>query len=275
MSFSQSSTDITLDGSLLKARCMDLSGTYLDASIDLNNCIANIDGELKWQANGDFIETSRIVCIFQMYLECDCKTKAGSWQRSSVYLDERIANCNGSLVFTFPGAFSISSTDIKLEGTQLKARCRDRQGSYQDDASIELNNYIANIDGELKWLPNGDFIDTSRNLSITGSTLKCESRSIEGSWRDTSIELDEKISNYNGKLIYRFEHAIVHVKEENEKETMDLLKQFYEAHKGTVSVEAWERDVKGKKVVIYQFSFFCALPFPKIPHLPTLARNIS
>ena len=108
-------------------------------------------------------------------------------------------------------AFSRSSVDIKLEGSQLKARCKDRAGSYHDSA-VELNNYIANIDGLLKWRPNGNFVASSRNVVLAGSVLKCHSKTREGTWRYTSINLDEKISNYNGKLIYKFAHRSLRVR---------------------------------------------------------------
>ena len=108
-------------------------------------------------------------------------------------------------------AFSRSSVDIKLEGSQLKARCKDRAGSYHDSA-VELNNYIANIDGLLKWRPNGNFVASSRIVVLAGSVLKGHSKTREGAWRYTSINLDEKISNYNGKLIYKFAHRSLRVR---------------------------------------------------------------
>ena len=144
-------------------------------------------------------------------------------------------------------AFSLSSTDIKLEGSQLKARCKDRAGSYHD-AAIELNSYIANIDGVLKWQANGNFIASTRNVSLTSATLKCQSKTRSGAWRDTSINLDEKISNFNGKLIYKFEHAIIKVDKNNEKEAINYIDDIYKEHKASVHVQA--ADMEGGSKVI-------------------------
>lgn len=145
-------------------------------------------------------------------------------------------------------AFSRSSSHIKLEGTQLKAECKDRGGSYHG-ASFELNNYIANLDGKLQWQPNGNFNATSRNLSLDGATLKCQSKTRAGSWRDTSINLDEKISNFNGKLIYKFEHAIIKVDKNNEKDAIAYIDDIYKAHKADVHVQA--ADLQGGSKVLY------------------------
>lgn len=145
-------------------------------------------------------------------------------------------------------AFSRSSTDIKLEGSHLKARCKDRAGRYQDSA-IELNNYIENIDGLLKWQPNGNFIANSRDVVLKGPMLECQSKTRNGAWRYTSINLDEKIFNYNGKLIYKFEHAIIKVDKNNKKEVMNYITDIYKEHKASVNVQA--ADMPGGSKVLY------------------------
>ena len=101
-------------------------------------------------------------------------------------------------------AFSKSSTEISLDGPILRANCRDRAGSYQV-SEIDINKYIVNDNGVLHWQPSGDFYVSSRSLTLEGSVLKCESKDLGGDWRDAQIDLDEKIQNFNGKLIYSFE----------------------------------------------------------------------
>ena len=149
-------------------------------------------------------------------------------------------------------AFSRSSADIKLEGSYLKARCKDRAGSFHDSA-VELNNYIANIDGLLKWQPNGNFVASSRNVILAGAVLKCQSKTRKGAWRDTSINLDEKISNYNGKLIYKFEHAIIKVDKKNEKEVISYIDDIYKEHKASVHVQAADMQ-GGSKVSMFAYT---------------------
>ena len=144
-------------------------------------------------------------------------------------------------------AFSLSSTDVKLDGTHLKALCKDRFGNYHVSA-IELDHYIVNIDGILAWQPIGDFGKSSRHIGLDGSVLKCQSQTWDGEWRDTWINIDEKISNYNGKLIYKFEHAIIKVDEGNKHEVMNYIDDIYKAHKTTVHAQAAE--MKGGSTVI-------------------------
>ena len=76
----------------------------------------------------------------------------------------------------------------------------DRAGKWQD-TSIDLNDGIANIDGVLKWRRGGNFIGSSQNVYLNVPILSCESRTTTGYYRSASINLDEMISNDNGKLI--------------------------------------------------------------------------
>ena len=133
-------------------------------------------------------------------------------------------------------AFSRSSMHISLSGTHLRAKCRDRQGCYHDSA-IDINNYIVNDNGVLKWQASGNFAASSRGIVIEGSVLRCQSRSRRGDWCRAQINLDEKIANFNGKFIYAFERAIIHVDEKNVEEVTQYMKDVYDAHKGEVSTQ--------------------------------------
>ena len=100
-------------------------------------------------------------------------------------------------------AFSRSSMDISLSGSVLTANCRDIEGSYHV-STLDLNNWIANIDGSLRWAHNGKFYDSSSDTSlIDGVTLKANCRKIDGSRVSSTLNLDEKIGNLNGKLEVR------------------------------------------------------------------------
>ena len=149
----------------------------------------------------------------------------------------QIHNAFRICVLQYTGSFSKSSTGISLTGAAiLRANCRDRAGAYHE-SQIDVNNYIVNDDGVLRWRANGNFKASSKHLKLEGSVLKCESKDRDGDWRDAQIDLDEKIQNFNGKLIYSFSRAIIKVDGTNAKETAEFLGDFYKAHKGEASTQ--------------------------------------
>lgn len=50
--FHASAEDIQVDGSVLKARLIDVEGESHDAEIDLNNILGNDDGSFAWGGGG-------------------------------------------------------------------------------------------------------------------------------------------------------------------------------------------------------------------------------
>lgn len=54
MSFSQTSTNITLSGSVLSADCGDNNGNFNVSSIDLNNVLGNVNGHFIPGSSGWF-----------------------------------------------------------------------------------------------------------------------------------------------------------------------------------------------------------------------------
>jgi len=98
-------------------------------------------------------------------------------------------------------SFSQTSKEIRLEsGRMLHALCRKwTDGSYVP-SSLDLNPYIANIDGHLEWSWQGDYVDTTKNIELLGTYLQAECRNREGTYILSRINLDEKILNDNGVL---------------------------------------------------------------------------
>lgn len=99
--FSGSSRDINLRGSTLSARCTDVSGNARKSEIDLNDVFTNEWGSLKWKRGGNFAGSARNLRLVSdgKALECELGDGQGGWQRNTIYLDERIGNDNGNLVF--------------------------------------------------------------------------------------------------------------------------------------------------------------------------------
>ena len=94
--------------------------------------------------------------------------------------------------------FSNSSSNIYLNGTNLCATCLDSQGN-KHDSSIDLNNYIGNIEGTLTW-GESNFAGSSSNFSLSGAVLSAECSDSDGNTHHSSINLNNYISNQEGAL---------------------------------------------------------------------------
>jgi hypothetical protein len=148
--FRRDAEDIRLDGSLLYARLQDGKGGYRNACVDLNECIFNHRGYLKfWTRPAGFYNTSRNVEIQGSILRAECR-RAGEWHASMIDLDDCLGNVFGRFQFGHED-FSLSARDICLEGSVLHAKLGDANGSYRT-ASVDLNNRITEEQGHLKYL---------------------------------------------------------------------------------------------------------------------------
>ena len=91
--------------------------------------------------------------------------------------------------------FTNSSSNIYLSGTTLYATCQDSEHT----SSINLNNYIGNIEGTLTW-GECNFAGSSSNFSLSGAVLSAECRDSDGNTHTSSINLNNYISNQEGAL---------------------------------------------------------------------------
>ncbi len=102
------------------------------------------------------------------------------------------------------GDFTKSCLRITLDnGTLLEGFCRMNNGRYSQ-TGINLNNYIANVNGRLAWRRRGNYIATSQNCELdyqSGRTfLHCDTRKANNTWTASSLDLDRHIVNTNGTL---------------------------------------------------------------------------
>ena len=95
--FSETCQNMTLDGSILKARCRNGAGSWVDSQIDLNRYITNHYGDLSWENNGNYKMTSSACVVHKETLHCDADDGQGNKPMSFINLDEHITNDNGSL----------------------------------------------------------------------------------------------------------------------------------------------------------------------------------
>lgn len=107
----------------------------------------------------------------------------------------------------FAGGFSSTCKDMRLDGTRLKAKCQMAVGGkWADESSINLNDRIGNSNGVLLW-DSKKFDDNCKNKLLGPANsikllLKAQCRTKVGSYVQAEINLNERISNINGKLKY-------------------------------------------------------------------------
>lgn len=100
-------------------------------------------------------------------------------------------------------SFALSSQNIHLEGGHLHAHTRRIDGSWNQEAKINLDHHIGNNNGQLEW-GGLNFSQSVQNAHIKdGHILECDARKIDGSWNKTSLNLNDKIGNNDGELVHQ------------------------------------------------------------------------
>lgn len=99
-----------------------------------------------------FTKSSHTVSISQdSLLSAKCRTCNGEWRETSIRLNDFLGNEDGTFMLG-DRDFSMTARDIVLDQKEdcsiLRASLRKRDGSWQD-ASVELDAFISNQDGEL------------------------------------------------------------------------------------------------------------------------------
>lgn len=88
-----------------------------------------------------------------------------------------------------------------VSGSTLAGSCQKMDGSWIN-AAFNLDYNVTNNDGTLRWASsNGNFSQSCSNIGLSGSTLTASCRRMNGSWVNTSINLNDRIDNTNGGLV--------------------------------------------------------------------------
>lgn len=96
--FNRSSRDARLDGTTLTAICKRLDGTDFYATLDLNSCIANINGQLVPRSGGNFAASCSNNQLNGTILSCMAKYFKGPDRPTQINLSDFIENVDGNLV---------------------------------------------------------------------------------------------------------------------------------------------------------------------------------
>ncbi|KAH6557002.1 hypothetical protein KP509_1Z070400 [Ceratopteris richardii] len=95
--------------------------------------------------------------------------------------------------------YAASCGDETLSGTTLSASCADISGNPVT-SSLDLNDKISNNDGQLVC-PGADFAASCSNIGLSGGhTLVANCKDVNGAVIQTSLDLNNCISNNDGYL---------------------------------------------------------------------------
>lgn len=103
------------------------------------------------------------------------------------------------------GNFSKTSYELKEKKGILYAICMTIDGK-PSLLEFNLNDYIANINGNLDWLEKGNYSDSCTNCQVekdlNNAYLVCDCPRRNGYMNKSRLNLDKRIDNHNGKLWY-------------------------------------------------------------------------
>ncbi|KAB8219450.1 Cyanovirin-N [Aspergillus novoparasiticus] len=108
--FSQSATDVRVDGPILYARLENSDGYWEDAEFDLDQFIGNEDGRFVWGDNGFSQSATDIEFHFvdeKPILRAQLQDRDGHWNDAEINLDEAITNNNGQFEFQYVSCTSL------------------------------------------------------------------------------------------------------------------------------------------------------------------------
>lgn len=98
------------------------------------------------------------------------------------------------------GDFAESCRGIYVYDSTLVAECKRVDGWWTSN-ELELNDYVTNNDGALRRRDDGDFAGSCDRIQVVqDGVLNARCRKIDGTWRRSSLDLNEFIANYDGEL---------------------------------------------------------------------------
>ena len=97
--------------------------------------------------------------------------------------------------------FQLTAKKIKLIGSFLSASLKKSDGTWNKDVKLDLNNYIYNKEGSLKW-GGSNFFLSCKNCKLSKAKLTCSCKNSAGKYSKSTLNLAEKISNINGSFSF-------------------------------------------------------------------------
>jgi len=262
-SYQQTCNNVAVNGNVLTANCQDSRGNWINAQLpDVQRCGSNITndngvlhcassgyGPGGYQAgngpSGSYTQSCQDIHVGGDDLHARCQTRDGSWHETK--LDDYnkcrgdILNDNGNLkcvAGTSYGAppyqggypagtvgvpYSQTCKDIKSHGDDLEARCKTRDGNWNNtklDDYRKCKGQIINDDGNLRCVagaayggpggyqnvngPSGSYVQSCTEIHASGDDLHARCQTNDGGWHNTKLDDYNKchgdIINDNGDL---------------------------------------------------------------------------
>ena len=97
------------------------------------------------------------------------------------------------------GNYSASCSNTSLSGSTLSSSCYNVSGQAEA-TSLDLDTCITNNDGIAAFQTNGGYAGSCNGCTLSGSTMSCQCYDFYGVPRPTSINVNNHVSNCNGKL---------------------------------------------------------------------------
>ncbi|KAJ7092991.1 Cyanovirin-N [Mycena belliarum] len=95
-------------------------------------------------------------------------------------------------------SFAATSHFYRLEGTYLRAQCKDQHG-HVHESTLNLDEVLGNSEG--RFDPRGSgFAGSASMYGLNGHTLVARLRSSDGNHHDAHIDLNSCVRNDNGRL---------------------------------------------------------------------------
>ncbi|KAH3149894.1 hypothetical protein LV164_008030 [Aspergillus fumigatus] len=113
--------------------------------------------------------------------------------------------------------YSKECSDIYLQEGWLVATCPKDDNNGRITSSVYLPNKIANDNAVLEWAVDGAYLSSCKDCSLinSGSTLQCACQGAPSPYRNTTLNLEKHIANYDGHLLSNLAGAVTHVPEDS------------------------------------------------------------
>jgi len=188
-------TSTFLNGKLLK-----MNRRINTASINLDNYLGNLDGSLDWESR-EFTDSCKECKLVLSKLSCNCLRLDSTYLTSEIDLNDRISNSDGFFKVDF--VMTLSLTD-KTKGYREKdtmiatSYLLNSRGTFTKQ-EIDLNLFISNYNGFLIWR-GSEFSTSCGECNLRSNVLSCKCLDLKGNKRDSSINLNGRIINDDGKF---------------------------------------------------------------------------
>lgn len=181
---------------MLVADCLDYSGRYREARLQLNEYLGNNNGSFCTYAK-DFSKTSRANTLQGTGLHAKLKTVDREWKDSAIDIGSRVQNVGGCL--KWERRLRTPCRNLRLEEkTTLIADCFGPSGFTE--SRLDLDTLLGNRDGTFRMRSSG-FSPSARNVSLETTVLQAKLQMDDRRWTRATLDLSRLIGNEDGRLV--------------------------------------------------------------------------